>query len=662
MPHPASQSMKASASMQPQHTRPSTIPSFSAARKRVPSAAAQPALPPHLAAPGMQVSPSAPADTQTATFQQVVGTDGRSSSATGQNQEYIPYAMPHMQQKANMAAAAAAVAAAAANVPAQAPMSAPPTVTAFSPALTGACSADTSRKYPSVSVAVGVDDGNTASPAKKPRQRRESAQATLSAVSKSGSSSRQRAATSSGAPAPDTAALVADAQQAAAGHKRKPSQNTLWQNSRAILTNAVAGSAAGGPASPAKPSVLAAAPPAATPSPSRRQSAPVQNAAYTVTGHGQVQTPQRSVAALGQAIYPSQGGVPQSAPAHYANYAPFTSSNLNPSPVHPSLLQHGQAILSPAGPGHFVQPAYAQYTLATPQQPLYIQQPHTVGGVQYIQATPLQEAQMHAQAAHYLQMTAPQPSGTYTLHNPQQQQPRYAFSPPLLAAQAHVQADSPASNAGSFVAPLAPQQRPDGPASRGRSQSGLSRTPSDLSTIGASAPGVEHPSASQQGGPSSSQDSSLDTTLSLSQPVPQAAGRTRTTTAPAQLGLSANSEQESSSAAELMLFLAHSPSPKAASRKTVPAGIGADLKGRRLFAGSSQEGLSSHVAGPETSTMGQTFSAQQFLQAAPEGTYTAGNDHFNGHSHLQQPFEYGQFGMVGAGQPVELGQDFGNPW
>ena len=568
-------------------------------------------------------------------------------------------------------------------------MSAPPTVTTFaSPSAPGSKGAQ-------------VDDvhATTASPAKKARSRRESAQTPSTTTPRS---SRQRAVTATGAtPGTETAVPAVDG----SGHKRKPSQNTLWQNSRAILGGSGGGSIAGAgspsaavvPASPVKPSVLNSVP-AATPSPSRRQSAPVTNPAFTVTG-GQVQHPQAQhmrtprrasamVAGAAQAAYP--GGVPQSAPAHitqYTNYAPYHPSNLNPSPIHPSLLQqqgqsgHAIAVMSPAAAGQpmFAASPYGPYTLATPQQQqqIFMQHPHTIAGPAgqpIYHQTPMQDPHMQAQAAQYMQMTAPHGSSAsmYTLHHPQSQ-PGFAYSPPIahqMSAAGQVsQAGSPVSNAGSFVAPHAPQQQQqqDGMpvVGRNRSRSGLSRTPSDMSTF---APTLEHASASQQGmgGPSSSQDSSsLDTNLSLSQPVPRA----RTTTAPANLQMLGHStgstEDASASAAELMLFLAHSPSPKAASRKVNVNGqsaIGTDLKGRRLFAGNSQEDLSSQ-------SMEQNFSAQQaqYLQSAPgEEMYAPPSAdemaQFAASHHLQGPFEYTQYAMVGGGQPVEIGQEYTNAW
>ena len=664
-------------------TRPSTAQSASSNKTTAASnsnGAQASAIPTHLQAPGMQISPSAPADTQTATFQQVQGRQIHPQSHD--QQEYIPYALPHLQQKAAAAAAGAALAAGGG------PMSAPPTVTTFaSPSAPGGKN--------SLNDELGA--GASASPAKKTRQRRESAQSSGSAASATPRSSRQRAITSTGTPG-SALPITNDT----SGHKRKPSQNTLWQNSRAILgANGLAGGAAGSPtaipASPVKPSVLNSVP-VATPSPSRTQSAPVTNAPHTVGSAGNahiqpqpqqnqsIQTPRRSVAVANS----SQGGngyygaVPQSAPAHmthYANYAPYQPSNLNPSPIHPSLLQQQQQ----GGGQVFAAPPYGSYTMATPQQQqqqqaVYFQHaPHTISGqpAMYHQ-TPMQDPQMHAQAAQYIQMTAPPGSSSmYTLHHPQG---NYVYSPPLahqMNGSGQVsQAGSPVSNAGSFVAPLVPQQQQDGSGSggRNRSRSGLSRTSSDVSTF---APTLEHASASQQGmgGNSSSQDSSsLDTNLSISQPVPRA----RTTTAPANLQMlnhstgstGAGGEQDASnSAAELMLFLAQSPSPKAASRKVNINGqtaIGADLKGRRLFSGNSQDDLSSGMGE-------QSFSAQQaqFLQSAPHDMYApppSGGSSADemasfvagAGGHLQGPFEYTQYGMVGGGQPIGMGQDFGN--
>ncbi|CAD6569929.1 MAG: hypothetical protein CYPHOPRED_003658 [Cyphobasidiales sp. Tagirdzhanova-0007] len=435
------------------------------------------------------------------------------------------------------------------------------------------------------------------------------------------------------------------APDADSGHKRKPSQNTLWQNSRAIL-----GGGIGGPN--LNLGGIAGENPMTSPVRMHQGTAGQVQDAYRSGGSATV-----SPASTTRAIV---------TPRHPQNHPP----SQHPHTIAHTGQQHQYLPHQPSNLGPLPSSQHPLHAFISPTHTPYQQHPPTMNQQQYAS----------------LAMAHPQMNGT---------------APEFGAANALTSFNFPNPEFPGYDSMVSAHlQSHTFDASAGRSQSAVSRTPSDLSF------GGHDPNSL-----SSSQDSSsLDTNLSQSNNISMNGTvmpnpvKSRPTTA---------GGPDAEGAAELMLFLAASPSPQQPSRKgsthlNTLGGDSGNMKGRRLFTnedestgnqvrsidatappsagiGMNTDGKTAKLQHPQAQHDGTLqydhqangFSASQ-LQAAADLYGSEGNNPFaaNYAQQLAQPFEYqnvlngqGQqqyhyspYSLVDAGAGVGLEADYTADW
>ena len=442
---------------------------------------------------------------------------------------------------------------------------------------------------------------------------------------------------------------------AESGHKRKPSQNTLWQNSRAILGGGIGGSSLnlGGLA------------------PENEMNSPVRHQQYA-TEH--VQDAYRS--GDNALISPASSAGTSATPRHYQTH---------PYPNHPHTIAHtGQMHQylphQPSNLGQIVSSQHPLHAFVSPTHQSYQQQHH----------------QHPLRLAHHIPVPTSndnQFTGSVPEYGAANALASFNFPNSIPSAQNH-----------NATFPTTVQSQPFD-ANISRSLSALSRTPSDLSFGGHDPTNLN----------SSQDSSSLDT--NLSQPIHSGNVTISSNTGAAAVkgrSKTTSGGPDTDGAAELMLFLAASPSPQQPSKKSISrvnmiGGDSANMKGRRLFTmeddPSGEKLRSMNVSAPPSIGIGVNLDGKlEQLQHATE--QQDNNIHFNHHQgnvfsvgqlqagpdlygsdgsnsftdtysqQLAQPFEYqdvlnGQvqqryqyspYGLVDAGNGVGLENDYATGW